>query len=650
MKKINFHTEWTQFKHYIKSNELPLLIFNALLLLVWLPWITQVFPRVDSEVLINNPYSPGNWLEIGRQGGILTRYLFNTRWFNPLFTSLFGFGMICIAGILFGYLFYRCSNIHSALYAAFGLICFTCPILAETFYFDMMVFDIAWAFVLCAAAVGLSYIGILRKSLLCCIAAVLAMIWIFSTYQIFVLLYVVAAVVCFVLLYCRCTFNDSATEIPYIRIVIGLILLTILAYGINTVITNAFFMTSNYLDSQIYWKTFSVQQCLQQIKKHIVQGVTGEGTFYTPLYGIMACVVVLLSCWKVFSQKARMGWLFVLAIVGIQFAPFLLTVYLGGMSNIRAQLVYPMVLACDLLILYVLIADLKLLRCGVLALAAILCWTQVQTTQRLVYTDQVRAQEDLTLASAVQQRIYEAAGVNKPLAFVGVYQNRLNLSCLRGQLIGCSIFNFNSEELPHYTGSSWRICGIASAAGFDFVRATDEQIYQGRILAQDMPCWPQDGSVVDAGDYVVIKLSEDLWPRELNILVSPQEVTDNTTVHIDAEEKVYRQIDEQLIQEGYLVINGWVFKEDANSRNVTPGVFLYNTEENKFWMMNTDQTHRKDVADFYDNSLYEYSGYTSIVSLDTVPGSFDNYELYIGVQEDGIWHLSFWGKLNIEHH
>jgi hypothetical protein len=83
---------------------------------------------------------------------------------------------------------------------------------------------------------------------------------------------------------------------------------------------------------------------------------------------------------------------------------------------------------------------------------------------------------------------------------------------------------------------------------------------------------------------------------------------------------------------------------------VIPGVFLYDTAESKFWMIDTNKTYRRDIASYFNSSLYEYSGFTSVVSLDAIVEAFDNYELYIGVQEDDIWHLSLWGKLNIEPH
>ncbi len=71
--------EFEKFLEYVKRNRWQILIFNALLLLVWLPWLFDTTPKVDTEVLINTPYTTFNWLIIGRQGGILTEYVFGLR-------------------------------------------------------------------------------------------------------------------------------------------------------------------------------------------------------------------------------------------------------------------------------------------------------------------------------------------------------------------------------------------------------------------------------------------------------------------------------------------------------------------------------------------------------------------------------------------
>ena len=131
--------------------------------------------------------------------------------------------MICVAGTLFGYLLWRAGKKNAVLCSAFGLLCFSAPIMTEQFYFDMQIFKVAWAYVLCGIAVGTSYAAILRKNKKLYCISILLLIWIFSTYQIFVVLYIVMAVACFVLAYHRWTMCEKCNKLPYWGIIYRLI-------------------------------------------------------------------------------------------------------------------------------------------------------------------------------------------------------------------------------------------------------------------------------------------------------------------------------------------------------------------------------------------------------------------------------------------
>ena len=92
------HQERKALQTYLYDNRWWLLLFNGLLLFIWGPWIANTAPRIDTEVLINTPYTPHNWLDLGRQGGILTECLFVLRGFNPIFSTVGGYLLICVAG------------------------------------------------------------------------------------------------------------------------------------------------------------------------------------------------------------------------------------------------------------------------------------------------------------------------------------------------------------------------------------------------------------------------------------------------------------------------------------------------------------------------------------------------------------------------
>ena len=129
----------------IRRNYLSLAVFSALYLLLFGSWLYHTNPRVDTDALINVPNSYFNWEVIGRQFGVFTKYVFGLQWFDPQFAAFAGYLLFCVAGVLFGYLFWRCLQGRGALCAAFALAMFASPIMAEQYYFDMQIFEIAWA-------------------------------------------------------------------------------------------------------------------------------------------------------------------------------------------------------------------------------------------------------------------------------------------------------------------------------------------------------------------------------------------------------------------------------------------------------------------------------------------------------------------------
>lgn len=96
-----------------------------------------------------------------------------------------------------------------------------------------------------------------------------------------------------------------------------------------------------------------------------------------------------------------------------------------------------------------------------------------------------------------------------------MYNNNLNNACIRGELIGMSIFNCNSETEPHYRDSTSRACNLSRNLALNFQACSEKQLMEARKEALNLPTWPSAGSVVDMGEYTIVKLSDDRWPEDV---------------------------------------------------------------------------------------------------------------------------------------
>ncbi len=628
--------EYRNLKMYIWNNRWHILISFILLVIVYGTWLFNMNPRIDAEVLINTPRTTYNYLDSGRQGNVLTEILFGMRWFNPFFVTCSGFFMFGVAGVLLGFLCWRVGA-EQKISAWFGLICFTCPIMTEMIYFDMLIFKAAWAYILCMLAVSLTLCAARCRSWLQIVLAVFCMMWAVSTYEIFAVIYVTLVVFCFIMLYQKWDNNiNIKNSWIYISLVLKSILVIVVAVVLNTIISNMFFSSGiGYVYGKFQWNQRPVKDCLKTVLMNIEQGLLGDGIFYTAFMGITTGLVLIMMCINIVSNKKQpYKFLYLIAGLGLQLCPFLLTIFLGGVPEYRAQLSYPIVLAFNLIFLMSQPYKKKMIRIIIMLIMIMTIWTQSQVTMRLEYTDLVRTQEDIRVATQIEYRISEVSNANKPIAFVGIYNNKLNNACLRGQLIGLSVFSHDAQTLPRYLNSSNRACHVLQTWGFDF-RPIEypEQMIQARIIANDMPAWPNKKSVYDAGDYIIVKLSEDSYYAD-DIMVSGIEylgdklnesISDDVIISVDSISKKNR----------ILQVNGWVIDEDYDMQAVKKHILLYD-DNNNFYKMTTCNVERLDVVEAYGNSYYQMSGFLAKAPVEQLPNNYKKMKVAIMLEyEDG---------------
>lgn len=408
--------------------------------------------------------------------------------------------------------------------------------------------------------------------------------------------------------------------------------------AINAVITKLFFSGSDYLESQVLWGSISIQEGIRNILAHGVNALFGTGSMYTPFFGVLSLLTVLLLIWDAIKNRNNvMSWLYVLAGMGLQICPFLLSFYMGTVPVARSQLAYPFVLACNVIILFGYHWRYIWLKYLGTILIIIILVNQANITTRFIYTDEIRAQEDIRLATMINMKINDVASSEKPIALVGSYSSQLNAACCRGELVGLSIFSMDQTALPHYFYSSNRVCSLMRTLGFPFNSVNEEQMLKAREQAFTMPSWPAEGSVVDAGEYVIVKLSEDQWPEEVMPITSEKVESPNI------DNILQYAVDSAVVEDGRLTIGGWLFQTGVYSGEVMPEVILQHRETGECIQISTARTSRPDlVAAFENGELYVYGGYTAIVSLDDLEAPLSEYSLILGLcnQQTGETHYS----------
>lgn len=270
-----FRFEIKQFIQWVNQNDKYIIVNSLIICLLYSSWMFNRVPLIDTMVFINMPNYTYNWLNIGREGAVLSKLIFQQMYYNPYLASVAGYIFIIIGGNLFGYIGYRCSKSNGFIWTLVPYM-FVSPIFAEQFYFKLQILEIGWAYILCAVSVGLNYFIIFYKKRYLYIISFIMMIWSFHTYQTFVISYAVMVGFAYILLCISGVICEERRDVPWKALLMEHVIVFGATNAAGSIMTSIFFDSSGYIESTIFWKIASVDTCIKSIMKHIVLLFSGD--------------------------------------------------------------------------------------------------------------------------------------------------------------------------------------------------------------------------------------------------------------------------------------------------------------------------------------------------------------------------------------
>ncbi len=526
---------------------------------------------VDTEDLIHLQEDfYGGWMQTGRQGLVLMKYLLGNQQFHPYFAGAMTILFFAAAVCAFFWLWERMNGSirlgkakrgsresRTSLWACGlgGLLWISHPIMAEQFYFSLQSMEICVCLLLTAAALYLSFRWSQRHGLLDGACSVVLLLWTFSSYQTFVVLYIFGTVTLLLLQALRDVSEGRKRGAGSLfRRVIPYCAVFMMAFVLNTLITRLFFSSSSYLQEQILWGRASVKDCIYGAAAHFVKAFTGlHSIFYHWGLGILALFdLILLICFlKKNTVRCRgMGGVILFYYFALLASPFMMTILLGGSPAIRSQLVLPVftgflgylgiVLLCRLTrnsremegkhsVKETRIAKGRLGTAGnvkegiesgasrvwkaAFVFGAAVClitgMEQAKVTESLYYTDWCRYEQDAALGRAIIERINQVNGGDEtiPVVIIGGREFKGNSSCVTGEVIGRSFFGYDADVSPRFFWSTRRILGFLHTLGADFNQIPESRMEEALEYSLYMPEWPWENSVEETDGMIIVKLS-----------------------------------------------------------------------------------------------------------------------------------------------
>jgi hypothetical protein len=490
-------------------------------------------------------------LSVLRFGTSLLSKLWYIKEFNP-FTAFFtAFCLIWFFTISWCYVIAVFSNdtARNNKLIPFALVFMTMPVWADRFYFLYEAIENALIISLCPYVIYLLFKGFLDSEKRKIICAFILLVFMPSVYQAIVPMFCCGVFICFVLLQENSEYEPKIYRDLCLKLFITLIGSLLVYLFFARIVLIVFHIDKHwYVDENYQWGIGSFRDNIigilslgytltvghipvfQSIVNPIIAGYAGVyGRSVTEMLELSAnlsrvfgnillfpsavffLIEIVLTMRRVIPSGRRL--LYMLAGIGIPFCIILLAVVTGARPYMRT--LYALPLSFAFMLFYLIRTYKKKVAAIVVCLSMLIGIHQAQITAQLYYSDQMRYNEDVRLAYELKNMITQVLPGNEklPVVIVGAYfvSSQFQANFISGESIGKSFFD-TSFRFPKNTANRTRLVLVfMRTLGINFEMPGEYQIEQAEKEAASMPHYPNPGCVKRVQDYIVVRLSENMY-------------------------------------------------------------------------------------------------------------------------------------------
>jgi len=529
MEKINLK----KFCDFCKNNA-PLLVATALaLFFCYGIKLCQYSIGIDSELIMMSkriiygfPVRIYGHTGQGRFGLDLLNLLFNIKGgYNPI-TAFFGaFCLIWLFTISHAYiiaLFCKNTGKNNAL-IPFALVFISSPIWAEIFYYFFLAREVALMVLLCPFTIYIMFKGFIDNEKSKIIFAFLSLIFMTSVYQAMVPFFCCNVFICFMLFLEASDYEQKFYRNLCLKI-FAMFVCAMVVYAVIYKILIPFAYTGYQLhvEGMNMWGRISIKDNISNILEfaRVITGMyqsnifdillfipsTNKSNIFGNILLLPIALLFIIKCIDIARKKMASDkkTLYIIAAIGIPLSIIFLAILGGNAPPIRAMFFLPLAFA---FMFFFLIKNYSKKFCiAIVCLALFTAAYQAQITAQLLYSDQLRYNEDVRMAYEIRDKIVQVSlsNENLPVAIIGkskiAEKFHANADFMQGEVIGYSFFEWGQS-------SEWTL-KFMRCLGINFNVPNDEQIERASNEAVNMPSYPDSGFVKKLPDVIVVKLSD----------------------------------------------------------------------------------------------------------------------------------------------
>lgn len=413
-------------------------------------------------------------------------------WPDFLFVLLISLVAICFAAFVFHF---SQNKMISALSAA---VFVSMPIHAYNSMFSMACIGTPIGYLLCFASVYCVYEWYKTQKTESAIWAFIYAMLMHGEYQALTVMYI--ALACFVVI--GTILNQKRDIWRAIIKYISILLSSLIAYWILLKVIGLVFPSRGYVESLMAWGTKSfmeiVEDVIHQIVRVNVYPVVNRGYNTIPVLNVIWLIALIAGLIKV--KGARLPYF--LAMFGLEVANNIFFLAMGGFAPPRVCFAMPIFAGVVVFVCFK-VLDKKIFKNLVLMAACLVVLYQSATVVELNYMDSMRQTRDLAKVERVSYEI-EKLGLgtipNKPVAFIEVDES------MDGYW-----YSDNTFALSYFTLGIGRLQSYFERVGYPYRWCSEEELQTAKslVITSGIPKWPQEGSVVDTDELIIVNFGAE---------------------------------------------------------------------------------------------------------------------------------------------
>jgi hypothetical protein len=485
---------------YLKNKFLMFLIM-CITIITYAPKIFYYNYSLDTQIMINNPYSCLYWwIEIERWGlaffKLITSFGMNI---NVAFINIITYILLAISAIILSYIFWRVGIKKEYLYLG-SFIYLTSPVIIEQTNWILQSVEVVFAF--CVLYIGILMIQLYfesKKSYFIYLSTILTIIA-FSIYPSLITAFITLSLAIIYL-----TFKDKGL-LKYLKKGLICSIVFVISFITNKLITWSLVKILKLhemgpLYSSWIWR-MNFQDFVFSFSKSFIQYFI----LYNQYFLFATTFLSLFLIMVIFKKKIGIESKFTsfTSIVGIYITCILPLVMLGGIGPIR---VYPPTVPIALFFLTITflsnLSKPSLKKISVILLL-ILCFGQMKISSDFGMSEKVQFEQEILLLNEIKALLSDLNINNTEQYKLAVIGKKTfhNNQIIKGDSIGVSFFEFG-DETPVRT--SRNVNEFFFSQGLKFSEISSEEYQKALTQRNNMGNFPDKNSIKIIGDILILK-------------------------------------------------------------------------------------------------------------------------------------------------